>query len=411
MSQKSELARPRGLRGSGAAGWIDLDVLRERIDLEAVAIALLGPAPGRRGQSGGRRLWWHCPFHQDSNPSFCVTQRLRLWRCFGCGASGDAVALVMRLKNCAFLEAVRWLEERESTVLSYTTGAAGFASSRRHGEAASTIAPACRAPSKQLDFARARELVEVAARRLWAPHGREALGALYRRGLGTVTIERARLGIVPVVAELADRPGGIVIPWFEGEKLVLVKLRQRDRRPKYREVYRDRPRLFPGPETIRVNCPLVLVEGEFDALLLGQELDPHAAVVTLGSASNRLDPSLSNRILSCPRWYLATDRDTAGHQAAARWPARAKRVLPPEPHKDWTEAFQAGVDLRRFWLRELGVDQRSRAVTSPIEFAREERAAIMEYDGGLTRRAAERAAGFPEISMGHPPTAKMAEDC
>jgi DNA primase len=47
-----------------------------------------------------------------------VTQRLRLWRCFGCGASGDAVALVMRLKHCAFLEAVHWLEERESTVLS-----------------------------------------------------------------------------------------------------------------------------------------------------------------------------------------------------------------------------------------------------------------------------------------------------
>jgi hypothetical protein len=43
MSQKSELARPRGLRGSGGAGWIDLDVLRERVDLEAVAIALLGP--------------------------------------------------------------------------------------------------------------------------------------------------------------------------------------------------------------------------------------------------------------------------------------------------------------------------------------------------------------------------------
>ena len=395
MSKNSELARPHGLRGSGGAGWIDLDALRDRVDLEAVAIALLGPAPGRRGQTGGRRLWWHCPFHEDKNPSFCVTQRLRIWRCFGCGASGDAVALVMKLTSCAFLEAIRWLEERRGAVFSSTLPGAGFARSRWHGESASTITTARPAPSKQLEPATARELVEAAARRLWAPHGREALGALYRRGLGTLAIERARLGFVPVVAELTDRPGGIVIPWFEGDKLTLVKIRQRDhRRPKYREVYRDGPRVFPGPQTIRTDCPLVVVEGEFDALLLGQELDRHAAVVTLGSASSRLDPSLSDLILACPSWYLATDRDAAGNQAAARWPARAKRVLPPEPHKDWTEAFQAGINLRRFWLKQLAVDQSSRVAMSPGDFEREERAAIMEYDGGLTREAAERAAGL-----------------
>jgi DNA primase len=393
MSQKSELARPYGLRGSGGAGWIDLDALRDRVDLEAVAIALLGLAPGRRGQTGGRRLWWHCPFHEDKNPSFCVTQRLRIWRCFGCGASGDAVALVMRLTSCAFLEAVRWLKERQGTVFSSTNRGAGLGTSRRHGQTASTTAPVRHAPSKQLEAASARELVETAARRLWAPHAREALGALYRRGLGTPAIERARLGFVPVVAELADRPGGIVIPWFEGDTLTLVKIRQGDRRrPKYREVYRDGPRVFPGPQTIRTDCPLVVVEGEFDALLLGQELDRQAAVVTLGSASSRLDPTLSDLILLCPSWYLATDRDAAGDQAAARWQARAKRILPPEPHKDWTEAFQAGINLRRFWLKQLAVDQSSRVATSPGDFDCEERAAIMEYDGGLTREAAERAA-------------------
>jgi hypothetical protein len=38
-------------------------------------------------------------------------------------------------------------------------------------------------------------------------------------------------------------------------------------------------------------------------------------------------------------------------------------------------------------------------------------ASLMEYDGGLTREAAERAAGLPEISIGEPPAARMAEDC
>ena len=52
--------------------------------------------------------------------------------------------------------------------------------------------------------------------------------------------------------------------------------------------------------------------------------------------------------------------------------------------KDWTESHQAGIDLRRWWVEEH----------FPEEFGREERAAIMEYDGGLIREAAERAASL-----------------
>ena len=45
---------------------IDWSSVRDRIDLVAVATALLGPAPGRRGERSTRRLWWPCPFHEDS---------------------------------------------------------------------------------------------------------------------------------------------------------------------------------------------------------------------------------------------------------------------------------------------------------------------------------------------------------
>ena len=50
---------------------IDWPTIRDRVDLAAVATALLGPAPGRRGEKG-RRLWWPCPFHEDKNPSFVI---------------------------------------------------------------------------------------------------------------------------------------------------------------------------------------------------------------------------------------------------------------------------------------------------------------------------------------------------
>jgi hypothetical protein len=137
----------------------------------------------------------------------------------------------------------------------------------------------------------------------------------------------------------------------------------------------------------------VVVEGELDALLMGQELEALAAVFTLGSASNRLDQYIAHLMLACPAWYLATDHDAAGNQAAAQWPARARRVVPPEPHKDWTEAFQAGIDLKAWWLQQLGTRPTSLPAGGTSRYSREERAAIMEYDGGLAREAAERAAG------------------
>ncbi len=66
---------------------IEWDAIKDNIDLAAIATALLGRAPGRRGERG-RRLWWPCPFHDDSNPSFCVTAARREWKCFGCGEHG-----------------------------------------------------------------------------------------------------------------------------------------------------------------------------------------------------------------------------------------------------------------------------------------------------------------------------------
>ena len=82
--------RPRG----PSIDWSDDQAIR--IDLAAIATALLGPAHGRRGE-GGRRLWWPCPFHEDRNPSFAVDPGKPWWKCWGCSEHGDAAALVMKI--------------------------------------------------------------------------------------------------------------------------------------------------------------------------------------------------------------------------------------------------------------------------------------------------------------------------
>src|SRR5262249_31749183 len=134
--------------------------------------------------------------------------------------------------------------------------------------------------------------------------------------------------------------------------LALVKVRQPDgRRPKYVEAFRDPARLvcYPGPEAIRPGRRLVVVEGEFDALCLGEALGELAAVVTPGSASARREPAAPERMLCAGRWSSAPARDEPGARPAANGPPHAGRVPPPEPFKDWTEAKAGGVDLTRWW--------------------------------------------------------------
>ena len=324
-----------------------------------MATSLLGPAPGRRGERG-RRLWWCCPLgtHEDRNPSFCVDPGKGWWRCFGCGENGDAAALVMRLQNVTFPEAVAHL-----------TG--GPATTRPGKAPARPVVKPKPEPLPEpsgLPEAAALALVGDADARLWSPEGAAALAYLTgRRCLAPATIRAARLGWTPGVM-VPTRDGdrsfqavGVVIPWFDGDRLALVKIRQPDgRRPKYAEAYRDPARVvcYPSPETIRPGRPLVMPEGEFDALALGEALGELAAVVTLGSASAHLAAGILARMLSAAPWFVATDADPAGDKAAAGWPARGRRVRPPGSFKDWTEAKAAGIDLARWWRDILaGVDR------------------------------------------------------
>jgi hypothetical protein len=211
-------------------------------------------------------------------------------------------------------------------------------------------------------------LVDAAAARLWTPEGAHALAYLTGpdRCLTPETVRAARLGVTPWVAiprteGTTFQVHGVVVPWIVGDRLALVKIRQPDgRQPKYVEAFRDPACLvcYPGPEAIRPGLPLVIVEGEFDALCLGQELGELAAVLTLGSASARPEPRSFRAMLAAPRWFIATDADPTGDRAARGWPARARRARPPGSFKDWTEAKAAGVDLARWWRDVLaGIDR------------------------------------------------------
>ena len=60
----------------------------------------------------GSRWTGLCPFHDERTPSFSVNVEDKLYHCFGCGASGDAIKFVQETQGVDFREAVEQLAER-----------------------------------------------------------------------------------------------------------------------------------------------------------------------------------------------------------------------------------------------------------------------------------------------------------
>ncbi|MEX0610082.1 MAG: DNA primase [Balneolaceae bacterium] len=53
-----------------------------------------------------------CPYHNEKTPSFNVTPKLGIFKCFGCGESGDVFKFVMDQEGIGFVESIRQLAER-----------------------------------------------------------------------------------------------------------------------------------------------------------------------------------------------------------------------------------------------------------------------------------------------------------
>lgn len=59
-----------------------------------------------------------CPFHQDSHPSLTFNVRKNTYRCYVCDAHGGVIDLVMEHLKLSFVEACRWLDNENNTIIS-----------------------------------------------------------------------------------------------------------------------------------------------------------------------------------------------------------------------------------------------------------------------------------------------------
>jgi DNA primase len=94
---------------------------KERVRQATDVLALVGETVELRQR--GNSFWGCCPFHQEKSPSFHVDPQTGLWKCFGCGESGDVFAYVMRRESLDFPDSIRYLADRAGIELSEEQGA------------------------------------------------------------------------------------------------------------------------------------------------------------------------------------------------------------------------------------------------------------------------------------------------
>ena len=235
---------------------------------------------------------------------------------------------------------------------------------------------------------RARALVQYAQGQLWADVGRPALEYLRaERGLTEETIRKWGLGYNAAAHyDDAGRWGadgqkvyispGIVIPWQIAGAIWFVQIRRPHMRngnsldtlcvylwceapkwrpeAKYLAVKGGQGKALFGADDLRGDRPLVLCEGEFDAILAWQEIGDLVDVATLGGASKGgggIPGRWLLRLLPYNRILVAYDVDPAGDSGAADLLKQSKRAVSVKvPQGDDLTAFwRSGGDLRA-WI-------------------------------------------------------------
>ncbi|HPS01539.1 MAG TPA: DNA primase [Candidatus Sumerlaeota bacterium] len=292
----------------------------------------------------GANLKACCPFHQEKTPSFHVHAAKQIFKCFGCGKSGDVIGFVREIERVDFTEALRILAEKyhlevpkfraitsaEEEQLRWRqtlgeileTASRYYESLLAHPERGAEIR----------EYLRGRGLSEpiIQAFHLGASSpGWEDLAAHLRgkgyseRGLVEVSLVRERDGggsydylrdrlIFPIQnargATIAF--GGRVLPGREGPKYLNTS--ETVLFHKGRELYG----LYQAREALtRAGQPAVLVEGYMDVIACHQA-GVTSAVASMGTSLTPEQAKLIRRYT--PRTVFLYDADEAGIKAILR---------------------------------------------------------------------------------------------
>lgn len=288
-----------------------------------------------------------CPFHSERTGSFRVSEHsgVWVWKCFGtagtCG-SGNVFQFLQKIDNIPFTEAVNKIKELVGSSFSSTK-----------------FAEKAFRPFTETDKpAMSYSLAEFSKYEKALANSQAAKAWLKSRGI--TSYEKQHIGFRQDVgklageanAEIADK-GWIAFPCIVGNQVLGIKYRSIVSKAFCKQggmAKGDNTPLF-NSETIEPLEPVIVTEGELDALVLEQA---GFKAVSVQSASTPTTAANKEKLLEADYVVLAGDNDISGNEYMNKlWAEMQERTFKlqwPEPFKDANQFLleAAGGDVEKF---------------------------------------------------------------
>lgn len=312
-------------------------MLKDVLSLRDIARQELAIKP----QPGNKYDLYPCVFHNEvKGKSLAVYESSFI--CFGkCGHKGDAIEFIQTLHRMDFKEATDYLRRR------YLNGA-GIAP--RHNARVESAPTPSEPPSADWQQ-KVNEVVKLGQNTLWSELGTKALAYLMNRGLTPETIRFHSLGYIPGKPDEYHKiegvrvPCGILIPWYGHGALWGVKVRRAAGSQRYEQIGGGNLKgcLYLG-DYIKPGTPVIVDEGEFNALTLWQVARDKVSPVAIGSVGNKNISIRWHGLLAAAPHIFARMDSGSGDDAAAtlKAMAAARPLAVPAPFKDPNEFLVGG---------------------------------------------------------------------
>ncbi len=293
-------------------------------------------------KKNGSHYWGLCPFHKEKTPSFSVNPNLGIYKCFGCGAGGDALTFIMKTQNKEFIDVIKELAERFGLEMPKN-----FHKSESKGLKEEMI-KACK---KAAEFYNLRLLKDK------EPETTHVIEYLTGRGITKDIIEKFTLGVAPKAyamfykkfrnefSEEVMEKAGLIVKSRDGEYIdrfrnrIIIPIQnefgdyvafgaraiEKDQQPKYLNssdslIYNKSKLLYglyTAKDSIKNDDSVILMEGYFD-VISAQAHGIENAVASCGTSLTADHIKLLSRYTPSRRIYLSFDTDSAGQKATNR---------------------------------------------------------------------------------------------
>ena len=301
-------------------------------------------------KKSGANYWGICPFHNDKKPSMSVSPSRGIFKCFSCGAGGDALAFLVKIQNREYKDVILELADKYGIELPKKYNASSETKSLKKD-----MIKACTKAAKfyhmQLRSADDANKAMTALRKRnvddsvidkftlgWAPNKYDTLYKELKKEFKDEILEKAGLILKSNSGGYIDRfRNRIIIPiQNENGEYVAFGARAVDegQNPKYLNssdslIYNKSKLLFglnSAQDAIKAEDGVVIMEGYFD-VISAQAHGVENAVASCGTALTPDHVKLLSRYTKSRRIFLSFDTDKAGVNATTKGSNVIKETL------------------------------------------------------------------------------------